>query len=998
MKIVIIGNGGREHALCWKLNESPLVSRIYVIPGNGGTELSGKVNNVKIKIDDFETIVDWCTQHQIDLVIVGPEVPLANGINNVFSKNGIMCFGPTSEAARIESDKQWSKFFMDKYEIPTARWKSFVNAHDAKDFIKSVPYQATVIKASGLAAGKGVIVAENIQEACDAVDDIMMLHKFGKSGNVVIVEEYLDGEEVSVLAFSDGKTVKEMLPVQDHKRLLDFDRGPNTGGMGAFCPYPLSNSEMNYIREQILQKTINGLAKETCPFIGVLYAGLIINSSSIKVLEFNCRFGDPETQVLMPLLNTDLLEIIQSCCNGTLTQCNVTWKENLSSVAVVMASRGYPEATVTGCPISGLSSFVGSPGLLVFHAATAVQNDNLITTGGRVLNIVAVEDNLPKASARATVACSKIEFAGCQYRKDIAHKGIPRYILARGTETYQSAGVDISCGNELIHDVKPVIESTFKEGIISPIGSFGAIVDAKLVEYSHPLIVSGCDGVGTKLKIAQKCSKHNTIGQDLVAMCVNDILVHGAKPIFFLDYFACGKLNTSIMKDVISGIVEGCKLATCALVGGETAEMPGFYVQNEYDVAGFAVGVVEKNKLLPNNTITEGDKVIYLPSSGIHSNGFSLVRKIMDDLDLSYSDKAAFSVDGKTFEDEYLTPTTIYVHDVLPLIEKDKIKAFAHITGGGLVENVARVIPSHLKVILNALEWNILPVFAWIAAVGGVSEKEMLRTFNCGIGGVVIVSPEFQYDVSRQLHSNVIGEVTVRKAEESQVNVVNFAKKLSQLMITYVPSVVKVYQTPIKRVAVLISGTGTNLQALINGTRTDKSEARIVLVISSKNDAKGLQVAQKYGITSTVIKRDRSISADANDQNLHNALMHEYIDIVCLAGYMHILSEWFVKQWRGKMLNVHPSLLPSFKGMHAQKQALEAGVKLAGCTVHFVEVEIDAGAIIDQACVPVYPHDTVDSLVDRIKEQEHIIFPRALKLVASEKVALNLQTGKIIWK
>ncbi|XP_065206564.1 trifunctional purine biosynthetic protein adenosine-3-like [Planococcus citri] len=994
--VAVVGSGGREHALCWKLSQSDSVSEIFAIPGNGGTATCKKVTNVDIDVNDFEALISWLKERDVSMVIIGPEVPLAKGISNALWKNNIMCFGPTAEAAKIESDKEWAKQFMNRHRIPTARWKSFRNTNEAKRFIRNAPFNALVIKAAGLAAGKGVIVANNVDEACDAVD---IVEKQGSAADVIIVEERLDGEEVSVLAFTDGNTVKVMLPVQDHKRLLNNDKGPNTGGMGAFCPYALTEDDMEFIEDEIMQHTVSSMASEFNKFVGVLYAGLMITKDGVKVLEFNCRFGDPETQVLMPLLDSDLYKIFEDCCAGHLKDNkSVKWKQNKSCVGVVIASKEYPYSSGEPQPVSNLSKFEEYRDLYVFHGNTSSSGESILARGGRVFNVVALDTTLTRASARATRACAEVEFPGAQFRTDIGWKGITRSILKYGKTTYQSAGVDITAGNDLIKTMKAHIESTFNDDVVSSIGGFGALYDASFREYKHPILVSGCDGVGTKLKIAQKCQNHTTIGQDLVAMCVNDILAQGAKPLFFLDYFACGRLEENIASDVIAGIAKGCKLADCALVGGETAEMPGFYKKDEYDLAGFAVGVVDKAMVLPKG-VREGDKVIYLPSSGIHSNGYSLVRKIFDDYSAEdLSAVAPFSSEGKTFAEELLTPTKIYTKEILPLAEKGLIKAFAHITGGGLLENIGRVLLPYHKVELNALAWDILPVFGWIAAIGGVNEEEMLRTFNCGVGGVIIASPENVGEIIEFLQTDVIGEVRVKGLTERQVQVRNFEKAISKVMNPLIPVLLSPKYTAYKRVAVMISGTGSNLKALIESTINDPhSPAKIVYVISSRANVNGIRIAEEYGIPHQVIPRIKKKSVENNDRLIANSLQNEKIDIICLAGYMHILSDWFVKQWSGKLINIHPSLLPSFKGLAAQQQALNAGVKFTGCTVHFVEAEVDSGGIIDQRVVPIYPNDTEEILVERIKEYEHEVFPHALKLLASGKIELDPVTKKVIW-
>nr|XP_023024941.1 trifunctional purine biosynthetic protein adenosine-3 [Leptinotarsa decemlineata] len=953
--VLVIGSGGREHAIVWKLSQSSLVKNIFVAPGSYGIQQVDKTENVALDIKNFKDIKQFCKHHDISLVVVGPEDPLSNGIADALVSEGINVFGPQKDAAQIESNKDWAKSFMDKYNIPTARWRSFQNSEEAKLFINTAPFDALVVKASGLAAGKGVVVAANKDEACRAVDDILTEKKFGAAGETVVIEELLSGEEVSVLAFSDGFTVKAMLPAQDHKRIFDNDLGPNTGGMGAYCPCPLLSSEqLQYVQKEVLEKTLEGFKRENLKFVGVLYAGLMLTREGPKVLEFNCRFGDPETEVILPLLKSDLYDIMLSCCNGTLNKQELKWESGISAVGVVMASRGYPESSSKGQVITGTCIY-------------------------------------------SWLDEKKMGFISEHFMV----KFISRSILQIGKLTYKQSGVDITAGNDLVSHIKPAAKSTDRAGTMGSLGGFGGLFDTKLAGYKDPLLVSGTDGVGTKLKIAQEMGIHDTVGIDLVAMCVNDILAHGAEPLFFLDYFACGYLNVDIAKQVVTGVAEGCRRAGCSLIGGETAEMPDMYPLGEYDLAGFAVGAVERNQLMPHiQDIKSGDIVIGLPSSGIHSNGFSLVRKVLKISGATYKTIAPFSKHNRTIGNELLTPTKIYVKDVIPAIKTGKVKAFAHITGGGLVENIPRILPGDVAVELDASKWNIPDVFPWLATAGGVNEFEMLRTFNCGVGAVMIVENKNLEEILRMVEpcgASVIGRIMKKEGDSEQVIIKHFTEIMEIAMRAYVPSIVSICGAPKKKVAVLISGSGTNLQALIDATQdpTQHMGCEIVLVLSNKPGVQGLKRAEVANIPTKVLSHRDYPNRSEFDRALHNELVNAGIEIVCLAGFMRILTGEFTAKWKGRLLNVHPALLPSFKGVNAQKQALEAGVKVSGCTVHFVEEAVDGGAIIVQEVVNIENNDTVEELTERIKLAEHKAFPKALKLLATEKI--ELKDDKVIW-
>ncbi|XP_068249737.1 trifunctional purine biosynthetic protein adenosine-3 [Palaemon carinicauda] len=984
--LLVIGSGGREHALCDALAKSPSVSSILVAPGNPGTAALSKVTNIAFNVKDHQAVIETCKKNDVEIVVVGPEDPLADGLADSLNASGIKVFGPRKAAAQIEASKAWAKDFMQKHGIPTAKYRTFDDPQEAKKFIQSESWPGYVVKASGLAAGKGVIVASSKDAALNAVDTVNQ--SFGTAGSTLVIEEMLEGSEVSALCFTDGTTIAMMPPAQDHKRLKDGDLGPNTGGMGAYCPCPLVSSSQVKDIEAMLRKTVDGLRADGIPFVGALYAGLMLTSSGPQVLEFNCRFGDPETQVILPLLCTDLYEVIKSCVEGRLSSLGVEFDKGRSCVTVCVVSGGYPGSYPKGKKITGVEEVSKEEGVRVYQAGTKMENGNLVTSGGRVLAVTVIESALPSAALRATEAASRIVFEGAFYRKDVAAKAFDRSKSIQGV-TYKNSGVDIAAGDALVAAIKEVAKSTSRVGVVGGLGSFGGIFDVRASGYKDPLLISGTDGVGTKLKVAQAAGIHTTVGQDLVAMCVNDILVHGAEPLFFLDYFATGRLDVGVAASVVKGVAHGCMLAGCALIGGETAEMPGMYSPGEYDLAGFSVGAVERQNLLPRkDSIEAGDVLLGLESSGLHSNGFSLVRRIVDADGLCYGDPAPFSAD-LTLGTALLKPTKIYVKSILSAIQTGLVKAAAHITGGGLIENLPRVLPDHLAAHLQAESWNMPKVFHWLAA-HGISSSEMAKTFNCGIGMVLIVAAKDVAKVQTLIsdEAKVIGGLLSLKQGNPRVCIEGleeiFSKGTASILASN-PSM----RSQRRRVAVLISGSGTNLQALLDHTSSGLSVAEIVLVISNVPGVRGLQRAQDAGVPTKVISHKNYKSRGEFDNALTEALKAAGVELICLAGFMRILTAEFVSTWNGRLLNIHPSLLPSFKGMHAQKQALEAGVTITGCTVHFVAEEVDDGAIVTQESVPVLPGDTVDILTERIKTAEHRAFPRAMELVAKGRVMLD---------
>ena len=420
MKLLVIGSGGREHALAWKLAQSPKVATVFVAPGNAGTASEPKLQNLPLTAQP--DLIDFCRKENVAFTIIGPEAPLAAGIVDDFRAAGLPVFGPTRAAAQLESSKDFAKAFMKRHGIPTAGYQTFDNAQQAHDYVdaKGAPI---VIKADGLAAGKGVIVAMTLAEAHAAIDDMLLGNKMGNAGARVVIEDFLQGEEASFIVMVDGENVLPMATSQDHKRLLDNDQGPNTGGMGAYSPAPVVTPEV-YRRtmDEIILPTVRGMAADGCEFTGFLYAGLMIDENGApRTIEFNCRFGDPETQPIMSRLDSDLADLVQAALDRRLDKVQAEWNPQ-TAVGVVLAAAGYPDSPRKGDAVEGMEAAnkIGK----VFHAGTAVSDGHTVTNGGRVLCVVGLGDDVEQAKAKAYEAVAKIHFEGMQYRKDIADKAI----------------------------------------------------------------------------------------------------------------------------------------------------------------------------------------------------------------------------------------------------------------------------------------------------------------------------------------------------------------------------------------------------------------------------------------------------------------------------------------------------------------------------------------------------------------------------------------------
>ncbi|GLW40297.1 phosphoribosylamine--glycine ligase [Pectobacterium actinidiae] len=425
MNILVIGNGGREHALAWKASQSPLAKRVYVAPGNAGTALEPALTNVNIAATDVPALVAFAQENHIDLTIVGPETPLVIGVVDAFQNAGLKIFGPTQGAAQLEGSKAFTKDFLARHNIPTAEYQNFTEVEPALAYVRSKG-APIVIKADGLAAGKGVIVAMTLQEAENAIQDMLAGNAFGDAGHRIVVEEFLDGEEASFIVMVDGKNVLPMATSQDHKRVGDKDTGPNTGGMGAYSPAPVVTDEIHQrVMDQVIWPTVNGMAAEGNTYVGFLYAGLMISTDGQpKVIEFNCRFGDPETQPIMLRLRSDLVELCLAACDGTLDQKDSVWDER-PSLGVVLAAGGYPADYNTGDVISGLPQQDAEDGK-VFHAGTKLNGIDVVTNGGRVLCVTALGNTVAEAQQRAYEIAAGIQWQGVFCRKDIGYRAIER--------------------------------------------------------------------------------------------------------------------------------------------------------------------------------------------------------------------------------------------------------------------------------------------------------------------------------------------------------------------------------------------------------------------------------------------------------------------------------------------------------------------------------------------------------------------------------------------
>jgi len=536
LSVLIVGSGGREHAMAESALRSPRCGRLLVTPGNAGTP----GDRFNVAADDVAGIVALCQTEKVDLVLVGPEAPLAGGLVDQLTAVGIAAFGPTQYLAQLESSKSFAREVTQQIGIAGPRFASFGKGEvDAAMAWWKELAAPIVVKQSGLAGGKGVVVPETDAETAVAIQEACALGE-------VVLEERIFGYECSLIAVCDGTTAVPLPIAQDHKRIGEGDRGLNTGGMGAYAPVNVGISPID-LCAQFIQPTLDHFAALGQPYVGVLYAGIMMTASGPKLLEYNCRFGDPEAQVLLTLLETSIVEVALACLAGQLKQLRLTVSQQ-SAMAVVLASAGYPKSSSKGDVIQGLWSRVD--GAAIFHGSTARLNTSVITYGGRVLTVVGRGKDLAQARTNAYDRAQTISFAGQQFRRDIGWRS-----LALSVKSYSSTGVDIDEGNRAVSLLKGSVASTANSNVLAGVGSFGGALDVShLKKYDHPVLVASTDGVGTKVELAARSGRFRGVGMDIVNHCVNDVLVQGARPLFFLDYLAASEIQAEMVAAVVAGM------------------------------------------------------------------------------------------------------------------------------------------------------------------------------------------------------------------------------------------------------------------------------------------------------------------------------------------------------------------------------------------------------------------------------------------------------------
>jgi phosphoribosylamine--glycine ligase/phosphoribosylaminoimidazole synthetase len=689
----VIGAGGRESAIAWACRRHG---------------------------HDVTIAPELAPDAVVDLVIVGPETALAAGVADECRRRRTPCFGPTAELARVESSKGYARQLATTLGLPSPRHLSTSSTDEALSWWQSLG-APIVVKQDGLAGGKGVIVPATDEATVAAITTLIA---FGP----IVVEERLTGPECSLMALCDG-TVARPLPIaQDHKRIGEGDTGPNTGGMGAYAPAP-TGYDAAELTATFIQPVIDHFAAAGTPYVGVLYAGLMLTSDGPRLIEFNSRFGDPEAQAVLPLVESDLAELTLACCRGTLAESSLTIRDG-ATCTVIAAAPGYPIEPITGQSISGLEAIHDDGESLVFLAGT----DGVTVGGGRVLAVTGLGQSLAEARDNAYRRMSAIEFDGMQVRGDIGWRAIGAALTS-----YAATGVDIDEGTRAVSHMKQAVERTHGPAVLRGVGSFGGAFSGKAIKaMDEPVLVASTDGVGTKVELAARLGRYRGVGADIVNHCIDDVLVQGARPLFFLDYVASSKIHAEHVAEVVTGMAEACEAAGCALLGGETAEMPGVYSPGAFDIAGTLVGIVEQRDMLPRGELHAGDVLIGIASNGPHTNGYSLLRKIFEWLPMDSTPPGFDRSLGETL----LVPHRSYLDVLTPALADGHVKALAHITGGGLPENLPRVLPDDCDAAIELGSWPVSPLFQLVREVATqLDTHELYRTLNMGIGMVAVCAP-----------------------------------------------------------------------------------------------------------------------------------------------------------------------------------------------------------------------------------------------------------------
>lgn len=888
MKILIIGCGGRENILVQHLHN--VNNQIYCIGEYINPDI--KANTVEYFIsclNDTNNLISLCEKIIPEIIIVGPEIVLNSTFIDTCHSKHFNCIGPCKELAQLETSKMFTRTFIESINQEEYNPDFIYLEPSNNDIIENIKlfsnkHKEIVIKMDGLAGGKGVFVQgdhfNTFEEGINIIQNKIC-------ENSLLIEEKIIGEEFSLFTLSDGEHFVHLPPVQDYKRAYNNNKGPNTGGMGSIIDNFefLNNDNLN--KCQLLNEKVLLSLKEKFhkPYIGVLYGSYIKTENSIKLIEFNCRFGDSEAFNVLKCIKTDLSDIFHHMINNTLDLINIEISHK-TNIVKYLVPQGYPAN-----PVREYIEY--TPHNNVYASSL---NENNYLLGSRAIAVYGEGDTLQEAYNNCENLIKEINTNNLYWRSDI---GLEK------TTTYKSCGVDVEKGNNFVKTIKQDVETTYNKNVLGKHGNFGG-----QFKFKDSVLVASTDGVGTKgILIKEYTNNYYSCGHDIVNHSINDILVQGAKPLFFLDYVASSKLIIEDTASFVKGCCDACKLVSCPLLGGETAEMPTVYNEGHLDMVGTIVG----EKVLQISEMNVNDIAIGIPSSGPHTNGYTMIRKILEN-----------NTPPEDVLQTILSPHRSYIDDVFKIAHANYfITGLCHITGGGLTENLKRTIPENLTINLENINY---PKWCnWIQKQGNISDDEMKSTFNCGIGFYIFIR-----SIIRDKPLNI---------------------------------------------AIMGSTKGTVMDYIINNINEPGSllynKVKIKKVISNNKNSGILKRSENNNINHKYF--EMLDSKDKYYNLITNEFINDEIDLILCIGWMYIIPPSFIDKWKNKCINVHPSLLPKYQkliNMNVHEKVIGSGDTETGCTVHIMTDDVDDGLIIVQKKCKVEINDTPETLKQRVQYLE----------------------------
>ncbi|XP_073524443.1 trifunctional purine biosynthetic protein adenosine-3-like isoform X2 [Phyllobates terribilis] len=957
-RVLVIGGGETEESLCWAVAQSAYVKQVLCAPGTEGMADTGKIGKSAVITSNPAILKQFCQEHNISLVIISSVSLLTAGLTDDLTRSGVRCFGPTMKAAQLQDNKKMAKDFMQRLDIPTARWKSFTNPHEACSFITYADFPALVVKAVTSSSGRDFYITRDKDEACRAVQRLTQDWILGTSITLV-VEERLEGKNYICLCVTDGVSLAPLPFVHISKHCILQPASPGV--------IQLSEKNSKKIQDNILQKAIDAMRQEGWHYRGLFGVKIMMTGKGPIVLGFICTFQDLKNQMIVPLLKPDLYEVIQAAIGERLSSHVVTWRlekcvgntattrrETWSSVDIAKAKEPGPEDG---------------------YRNTKLTSDETMSSGATA------------ATPIVGTKCGKIvAFLGMAYRKDYPsppQKDKERRKLLCADESQTT--------NDTTSDViqpGPTVMGNVHQSLRRKVRSF----DINTAQYKDPVFVCSSTSIGDKIEVALACNLHKSAAQSLVTTCINELLAQGAQTLFFMPHCASGQLSADVTEALEEGLARGCKITGATLLEKECPQPPSLYTDGSYNVSGFALGVLERDHRLPRPDLMKaGDLVIGIRSPGSYSSSnLSLLKGVMENHSLQYTSVLPMG-DGVTVWGEMIMNSTmVFTAAVLRALQSGDISACVPITEGGLVGSIFHYLPENMGVIIDALCWKIPVIFPWLYKVGELSEQDLVYNFTCGIGAVLIaqknVAQKILAEIQHDEEAWIIGSILHHHADSPRVQVRHFLEALKLNNFQLLKNVI-FYKAPVKisKLAVLTSTAGPKLKLMMDTISQLGSCARLSLIISNNSSVEELKKAAGAGIPSRVFHHTMFGCRSEFESTVCRVLEEFSIDLICLAGFGRTLSDQFLIGWRGKIMKLFSSLIPSMK----METSPVTGWRVHGCT----DGSSPGPTILQEMVVddPEVPACT------QMGEAEQRAVAKAVHLVATGTVTLGMD-GCVVWK